>query len=185
MILLVKTDISGDVPFPEISAGGFLLPRGVTAFGGPPVAARLPKPFMLYAYDGGDSLPGLVDYMHGIGYLVVSDKLRKVWEQFTSDVEYVPIDILYNEDLVENYYVANPTQRIAGVDLSASTIELDDLGIALSVERLVIDEARFEGVPIAVLSETVDLVVHEEVAIATQNAMCTGCVFLSPEEARF
>jgi hypothetical protein len=185
MILFLESDISAGAAFPEVSAGDFVRPRGLVVVGGPPIAGRLPKNLTFYVHDGEASAPGLTDFMRGVGFILISKKLREVLESVKADVEYVPVMVRYMDHNEEGYFVANPLRRIHGVDLTASVLELDEAGIALTVDKLVIDEARFTDVPIAVVHETLHIAVQDDVAAAIRAAGCTGCSFISPASVQF
>jgi hypothetical protein len=184
MICFLEQDTSAGTPFPEISTGGYVRPRGMVAVGGPPIAAHLPKNLTFVVQDGNVGVEGVTDFMKGGGFVLVSEKLRQVWDRFAAEVEYVPVDVLYRENLRRGFFVANPLRRVRGIDLDASSIELDESGLALSVEKLVLDESRFEGIPLAVVHETLNLAVQPDLAAAIREAGCTGCVPIPPSTIR-
>jgi len=180
MIVFIETDTSGASPYPELSAEGFTLPRGTYAMGGPPMRSLLPENFTLSVEDGSSRASGLTDFMRGVGWLVVSEKLKHIFERYGADIEFISIGLRYRGETWGGYFIANPRNRVHGVDLAASSIELDDVGVALGVERLVLDESKFAGVPVAVLHETTHIALQSEVAEAIRAAGCTGCVFVPP-----
>jgi hypothetical protein len=149
------------------------------------LAGRIPRLTARFV-DGHGSAPGLADFMMSVRYCFVSARLRAVFEHSGAEIEYLPISALYGEKPVPDaYFLANPLRRIRGVDLEKSKIELDEVGIALSVQSLVLDESQFEGVPVSVLHETRHLAVHPVVRSAISKAGCTGCTFTSPAEVQF
>lgn len=184
MITFLETATASNAPFPDIEVD-FTRPRGVITFGGPPLAGRIPRLTVRFV-DGHDSAPGLADFMRSVGYCFVSAKLRSVLEYSHAEIEFLPIVALYGDKPVPDaYFLANPLRCIRGVDLEESKIELDEQGIALSVQSLVLNESLFEGVPVSVLHETRGLAVHPAVRSAISRAGCTGCSFVSPTEVQF
>ena len=85
-------------------------------------------------------------------------------ERFDAEVEYVPALVSYKRNTRDDYFVTNPLCRIRGVDMNASKLELDDAGIALAVDELVLNESLFAGVPLAVVHETLHLAVQPNLA---------------------
>lgn len=153
--------------------------------GGPPIRSLLPENFILSVEDCSSRSSGLTDLMRGVGWLVVSDRLRCIFDRYGADIEFVPVGLHYKRELHSGFFVANPKNRIRGVDLTASSIELDEVGVALGVDRLVLDEEKFAGISVAVLHETAHIVVQSEVAEAIQAEGCTGCVFVLPSSVSF
>jgi hypothetical protein len=185
MIYFIESDTSPGSPFPEISTGEYVRPRGLIAVGGPPVADKLPKDLTFYVTDGNPDAGGATDFMRGVGFLLASEKLKRVLEDSEADVEFIPIRVVYKDVALPDYFIANPQRRVRGADLGASRLELDEAGIALSVDKLVLDEARFTGIPLAVLHETLHIAVQAELAGAIKDARCTGCKFIEPASIQF
>lgn len=185
MILLAESDTSRGVPFPELSTEGFDLPRHVFPMGGPPISAYLPKNLVFSVRDGAPSARGLTDFICGVGWLVVSKRLKEVLSAEGAEIEYFPIGLRYRGALHQGYFIANPFHRIKGVDMDASDILLDSVGVAYELNRLVLDETRFSNVPVSVLHETAQLAIQSEVADAVRAALCSGCAFRSPESIHF
>ena len=123
--------------------------------------------------------------MRTIGFCFVSAKLRSVLESVSAEIEYLPVDFFYHSKGTDGeYFLANPLRRIKGVDLQNSKVQLDEAGLALEVELLVLSESHFTGIAVAVLHETLHLVVQPGVAAAIRNANCTGCAFLPASSVR-
>lgn len=177
-ILLLRGDISGRVPCPQVTLCNCETARGVSLKGGPPVAHLLPAGFHVEIDDG--EVEGLTDFIPGIGFVLVSQKLRNVLEARHAEVEYIPVPALYRERLVQGYFLANPLRVVRGVDLEASSIELNGVGIAMSVDRLVLEESLFAGIPLCVVDEIDAVAVQSEVAQAIVAAGCTGGEFADP-----
>lgn len=185
MIYFIDSATMPGVPYPELLTGGLEVPRGVHTMGGQPIAAHLPNNLTFDVRDGASDSRGLTDFMRGVGWLVVSAKLREVLDAGSAEVEYIPVGIRYDGTVHGGFFIANPLNRVRGVDLSTSAIELDELGIALSVDALVLDEAKFAGIPFAVLHETMHLTVQDSLADAIRQAGCTGCTFINPSSVKF
>jgi hypothetical protein len=185
MMLLLQPDTSPGSPYPEVSSDGFRLPRGVFKAGGPPIAAHLPKNLVFSVTDGEPQMPRLTDYMESIGWIIVSAKLKAVLDQQGANVEYIPMTLRHHGSLHDGYFLANPLRRIKGIDMAASELELNELGMAVTADKLALDESRFAGIPLTILHETSDLVVSPESAENVQAEGCTGCVFVKPETISF
>ena len=184
MLFLLDSATSREEPFPELSVN-YVRPRGLVAFGGPRLSGRIPR-IAVAAVDGFEAAAGVPDFMRPVGFCFVSIKLRSIFESAAADIEYLPIDLVYNSTLNANdYFLANPLRKMLGVDLSRSDIELDEARIALSCSKLVLNESLFEGVPVSVLHETLHLVVQSNVKAAIRQAGCTGCSFKSPSAVQF
>jgi hypothetical protein len=180
MHLLLESEASPHHPYPEIASGGFFLPRGTSPIGAETIAKHIPEDLTFLVHDGNPAVPGLTDLMRGVGWLVVSQRLKTALDAVSADVEYIAINLSYADRIVEGYYIANPRRLLLGIDMNASAVELDSAGIALSVDRLVLDQSRFDGVPLAVLSETRHLVVSPEAVASITRHGCNGCQFLHP-----
>ena len=184
MIKLLTSDTSPAVPFPDISTGEYERPRGLFTFGGPPLSGRLPTDLIFYIKDGYESATGLPDFMRD-QFILVSQKLRDVIEKECAEVEFLPAHLSYKNHDVKGFFIMNPLCRIQGVNLKESDIDLDEIGLALTVEKLVLDESKFDGVAISVLHETLDLAVQQNLADAITKAKCVGCKFVDPESIQF
>lgn len=184
MIKFLTSDTSPATPFPDISTGEYVRPRGLFTFGGPPLSGRLPSDLIFYVEDGYESGTGLPDFMRD-QFILVSQKLRNLIEKESAEVEFLSAHLSYKEREVEGFFIMNPLRRIRGVNLKESDMELDEIGLALSVEKLVLDESKFNGVAISVLHETLDLVVQQNLADAITKAECVGCKFVDPESIQF
>ncbi len=152
--------------------------------GGPPMSKRLPHNLFFEVSDGFESPSGLPDFISGIGFMLVSHRLKRVLESFKVEVEFVAAQIQYESARRAGYFLANPLRVVRGVDLQASSIELDEVGIALSVTKLVLNDLCFDGIPIAFVHEIVMVAVQTEVADAISKAGCTGCRFTDPSTYR-
>ena len=182
--MLTFLEVATDPRFPCPEARtDFVPPRGLTTFGGPSLKGSLPT----LKFDLIDGVaPGLVDLVRSVRFWLVSEKLRRVFEREHAEVEWIEIQAHYRSALAPvQYYVANPLRMVRGVDRAASTIELDEAGIAMSVDRLVLDESKFIGMPAAVLYETRHLVVQPHLRAAIEDARCAGCEFIEVEEVAF
>jgi hypothetical protein len=171
---------SGDSALPLISNGNFNLPRGVSTAGGQSIASYLPNSPTFRVSDSNASVTGLHDFMKGVGCTVASLKLRGVVERFSSEVEYIPIDLLYAEEHHSGYFLMVPLRQIRGVDLALSDVTLGSVGVARRVGRLILDDTKFADVAISTLFETGSLVVSEELGSAIIKSKCTGCEIVDP-----
>jgi hypothetical protein len=184
MILFAENDSSRNVPFPELSSDGIDLPRGISTLGGPPIAGLMPSNLEFSVNDGSGLVTGLTDFMLGIGWLVVSKKLKDVLEACDVEAESISVSIRYKGDIHKGFYIVNPTRRVCGVDPEKSNAEYTEVGTILSADKLVIDESRFAGIPLSVLHETGHIAIQEQVAESIQRAGCVGCAFIDPVSVR-
>ncbi|KMW47103.1 hypothetical protein PQH03_15245 [Ralstonia insidiosa] len=160
--------------------------RGLKTMGGVSLAGEFPE-LTLAVQDGYDAPPGLVDYFK-VGLLhVVSERLKAVLSSHNAELEYFPAVVMYNGSATEvKYFVANPLKRIKAIDLGKSDIELDgELGDALWVKKLVLNESCFSGIKLAVIDEVQRIGLQQEIALAVESAGCTGCSFVSPATVRY
>lgn len=137
--------------------------------------------------DGYEAPPGLVDYFR-VGLLkIVSSKLKMVFESAGAELEYFPVTVLYhNEPTSSQYFVANPLKRIKAIDKDNSKVVLDEeIGDALSVQKLVIDESKFDGIKLAIIAEIQRIGLQPEVVLAIELSGCTGCSFVDPITVRY
>lgn len=186
MIQILQVDASGRVPCPEVSNPTRSKLLGLKTMGGISLAGKFPE-LTLVAQDGHEAPPGLVDYFK-VGLLhVVSERLKAVFSSHNAELEYFPAVVIYDGSTTEaRYFIANPLKRIKAVDLGKSDIELDgELGDALWVKRLVLDESCFSGVGLAVIDEVQRIGVQPEIALAVELAGCRGCTFVSPATVRY
>jgi hypothetical protein len=185
MIKFLKIDTSGDVPCPDARNPELLKLRGLQTMGGSSLVGTFPH-LSLILTDGYESPPGLVDYFK-VGLLnIVSSKLKAVLQLMSAEVEYFPVSVSYRNQVLSHYFVAHPLKRFNAVDLNASDIEIDDdLGDALSVRHLVLDESKFLGTRLAVVSEVQMIGVSDEVCTAVVAAGCIGCTFVEPATVRY
>lgn len=186
MIKLLRVDTSGNVPCPTARNLMLASLRGLKTLGGVSLLDKFPA-ITLELLDGEESPSGLVDYFK-VGLLnVVSVRLKKVFEDVGVEAEFFPVTVLYHgEPTSINYFVANPLKRFAALDIENSDVDLDDeLGDALVVRKMVIDESKFDDVKLAVISEVNRIGVQDEVALAVQSSGCTGSAFVEPESVRY
>lgn len=185
MTQILEKSTASDAPVPQVSIGDLGFPKGVSALGGESLARVMPKGLSFFVTDGNPKARGLTDFMTGVGVALASIKLRRILEKSGAEIEFWPVDVYYENSHVSGYYLTVPLRRIRGVDMDASTIEIDELGLALSVDNLVLDDSRFVGIPFAVLAETMNLVVADELAKAIEGGGCTGCKFVRAASVRF
>jgi hypothetical protein len=186
MIQLMEVDTSGNVPCPEVDNPMLSKLRGLKTNGGVSLAGKFPE-LTLTLNDGYETPPGLVDYFR-VGLLkVVSSKLKVVFDSEGAELEYFPVTVLYrNEPTSSQYFVANPLKRIKAIDLGESEVELDDeVGMAWSVKKLIIDESKFNGIKLAVIAEIQRIGLQPDLALAVQLSGCTGCTFINPITVRY
>lgn len=184
MIKILRRDFGPKIPFPEVSTGEYESPRGLFTFGGFSLIGKLPKDLIFYVEDGFESGTGLPDFIKD-EFILVSKKLRSVIEESGADVEFLPANVSYENNDVNGFFIMNPLRRIQGVNLQKSNLELNEANFAMSVEKLVLDESKFDGIAISVLHETLDLAVQQHLADAITKAECVGCKFVDPESIQF
>jgi hypothetical protein len=186
MLKLLTIDASGRAPFPEVDNPMLDKLNGLMTIGGYSLEGNFPK-LTLWAKDGYESPEGLPDYFT-VGLLnIMSSKLKATLQLLRAELEFFPVTINYRGKNIETqYFIGNPLLRIKGIDLSQSIVEIDEeIGDALFVKRLVLDESRFERVKFAVVDEIQYIAVQEEVALAVMRADCTGCVFVDPISIKY
>jgi hypothetical protein len=186
MIKLIKIDTSGKVPCPEADNPMLRELRGLKTGGGTSLAGKFPD-LTLILIDGYETPPGLVDYFT-VGLLnVVSSKLKLVLESVAAELEYFPVTVLYHDEPTSvRYFVANPLKRIRAVDMDNSEVELDEeLGYAFSVQKLILDESKFDNIKLAVVDEIQRIGVQLDVVAAVELSGCTGCSFVDPITVRY
>ena len=185
MIKILQVDTSGSVPYPDAHNPMLSKLHGLLTIGGTSLAGRFPD-ISLTLTDGYESPPGLVDYFQ-VGLLhIASSKLKDLLQSMNVEVEFFPVSVSYRGERLDHYFVANPLKRFNAVDLNASEIEIDDeLGDALSVRYLALDESKFLGTRLAVISEIQRIGVSDEVWTAVEEAGCTGCTFVEPSTVRY
>jgi hypothetical protein len=186
MIKLLNVDTSGKVPCPVAENLDLAKLRGLKTLGGVGLAGKFPA-LTIKLTDGEESPPGIVDYFK-VGLLnVVSSNLKTVLEGAGAEIEYFPATILYHEEPTStNYFVANPLKRFPAIDIDSSDVVIDDeLGDVLEVNRLVIDQSKFDDTKLAVVAEIQQIALQIEVARAIESSGCTGCKFIDPNSVRF
>lgn len=186
MIKLLNVDTSGKVPCPNVENIDPSSLRAFKTLGGVRLGDSFPD-LTLELTDGDECPSGPVDYFQAGLLNITSWKLRKVLEDVGAEVEYLPVRVLYNGKRTQiEYFVANPLERFNAIDIVNSDVELDEeLGDALSVNRLVIDKLKFNGVKLAVIAEIQKIGVQAEVAVAVESSGCVGCVFIEPISFRY
>jgi len=160
--------------------------KGLKTLGGVSLTGRFPQ-LVLTLKDCVETPAGLIDYFQ-VGLLnVVSSKLKEVFESVDGEFEYFPVTVLYKQNPTEvPYFVANPLNRFSAIDHSRSDVEIDEeLGDALVVRKLVVDEARFAGHQIAVISEIQRIGVVPEVAAAIAASGCSGITLVDPSSVHY
>ena len=181
MIKILKTDTTDAVPCPIAKNFDLASLRGIKTIGGVRLAGKFP-PLTLQLDDGDESPSGLVDYFK-VGLLhVVSSKLRAVLERVGAELEYLSVNVVYHGNpAMTDFFVANPLKRFNAIDMRNSDLTLDEeLGDALVVRRLVIDETKFTETKLAVVAEIQKIGVQSEVALTVESSGCIGCVFVDP-----
>jgi hypothetical protein len=181
--VLLETDVRAGVPCPEVKLRGSQLPRSLSLLGGDsPVPTTLAAGLHVEAYDGETN--GLCDYMAGIGFVVVSTRLRAILEDENAKVEFLPLPIVYNGRREIGYSVLRALRVVRGVDMAASIAELDGVGVALAVERLVLNENSFKGAPFVLVRELAAFAASSELSRTILRARCVGCTFVDPGNFR-
>jgi hypothetical protein len=185
MIKLMVVDESGNVPFPEVDHPTRSSLRGLRTIGGESLRGSFPD-LTLVLKDGDEAPGGLVDYFV-VGLLqVVSAKLKNVFEAVGAEFEYFTVEVIYEGRPAElEYFVANPLLRIAALDVASSDISFDEeIGDAIEIRKLVVDESRLKDARLAVIAELHTIAVQQSVADAVAMSGCTGCVFIDPDTVR-
>jgi hypothetical protein len=181
MIKLMNIDTSGRVPCPVAENMDLASLRGIKTLGGASLKENFPQ-VRIVLKDGDESPSGLVDYFK-VGLLnVISLNLKNILESLNVEMEYILTTVLYRgKPAPIEYFVANPLKRFDAIDAKNSKVVLDEeLGDALSVEKLVIDESKFQNVKLAVIGEIQLIGVQEEIAAAIDSSGCIGCAFIDP-----
>ncbi len=186
VIKIIQTDLSDDVPYPDVENLMLDEIMDLPTGGGVSLMGKFP-PLTLILKDGYECARGLVDYFT-VGMLtVVSEKLKAVFEEGSAEVEYFPVTVMYRKRETKiAYYVMNPLNEIKAVNIAESIVEVHErLGLCDSVEKLVIDDSKFNGVNLAVIYELGLIGVQAELAARVESSGCTGCVFVDPLTIRY
>jgi len=186
MIKLLQVDASGNVPYPEAHHPTLSKLRGLKVIGGSSLAGKFPD-LSLILQDGYECPRGSVDYFR-VGLLnVVSARLRDVFVSVGAETEFFPVSVYYHGRVLQNhYFAANFLIRVRAIDMSKSDVELnDELGDALSVRQLVLDESVLKGVRVAVIDEINSLAVDPTTAEAILSAGCIGCALVDPPSFKY
>lgn len=186
MIKLMNVDVSGRVPCPIAENVNLASLSGMKTLGGVSLKDSFPA-LTIRLKDGEESPSGLVDYFK-VGLLnVISLKLKNILESLNVEMEYFSTTVLYQGRPTQlEYFVANPLRRFDAIDLTRSKVVLDEeLGDALSVEKLVLDESKFQNVKLAVIGEIQLIGVQDEIAAVINSSGCTGCAFTDPIDVRY
>lgn len=181
MIKLMNVDVSGRNPCPIAINLDLEKLRGLKTLGGVSLKGSFPT-LTIALRDGDESPPGIVDYFK-VGLLnVVSSKLKNIFESLNAEMEYFLVNVIYNGEPTQlHYFVANPLKRFDAIDIINSEVVLDEeLGDALSVKKLVIDQMKFQNVKLAVIGEIQQIGVQDEVAESIMLSDCIGCAFIDP-----
>jgi len=186
MIKILRIDTSGSVRCPETESPMLSKLRGLKTMGGFSLDGKFPD-LTLILKDGYESPSGMVDYFE-VGLLnVISAKFKAILENCGAELEYFLSTVLYNEKpTAMQFFVENPLKRIKGIDVHKSEVKLDEeLGDALWVKKLVLDESKFADVKLGVIDEIQCIGVKEELASAIVPSGCTGCSFVDPITIRY
>lgn len=186
MLKLLSVDTTGTVPYPDVTNPALVLLRGLKTLGGHSLDGKFPD-LVLVAKDGYESQPGLCDYFK-VGLLnVFSSKMKVALQSVGAELEFFPVVVQYGgKNTTTKYFVGNPLKRIKGIDKERSIVEFDaEIGDAISVEKLVLDESQFEGAKFSVIDEVHRIAVSEDVVAAVRNADCTGCMFVDASSLRY
>lgn len=121
--------------------------------------------------------PGLTDFFRTTDFRIVSNKLKNALKLYAKDIEFVPVILQYNGKLIEHQYsILNPLRCIQGLDRSFSVFtELE--GFIISIDKLVLDESKFEGIDWAILDVSSAPIVSEAVQKTMQDSGCIGFQF--------
>lgn len=179
---LLRVDTSGQVPCPE--ARNLSLPklRGLKTLGGVSLAGKFPA-VTLSLSDGFESPSGLTDYF-SVGLLhIVSEKMKAALQLARAEVELFPVSVLYEGQTTKiKYFAANTMLRLEAVDREKSTIDFcPETNMALSITKLVLNEALLIGHSLAMIAEIQHIAVSPNLVSALRMAGCTGCSFVAPE----
>ena len=185
MIKLLKTDTNGNVPCPIAENITRTELRGLNIIGGTSLAGKFPE--LTFVLRDGDEVPtGLVDYFKSGLLHVVSNKLKSALESIKAEFEYFPVSVFYNEKPIGEYFVANPLISIKAVDVLNSDIVFDnELGDAISIKKLVLDESKFKGIKAAVIDEIGRIGLSNDAIAAIESSKCIGIDFISPSALRY
>lgn len=185
MIKLIQTDLSDDVPYPDVDNLTLDELEDVDICGGVSLAGKFPEQQFEYSFS--ERPYGLVDYFE-VGMLtVVSEKLKLVLESAQAEVEYFPVTVWYRrKPATVQYFAINPLVLLKAVDLARSKLEIDErLGLCESIEELVLDESKFAGLKLAMIDEIGRIGVQQELAEKIVAAGCIGCAFVEPITLRY
>ncbi len=151
------------------------MPRGFPWGGGRSWKDLLDVPVTVEASDGNEVPPGLPDFFHTISLHFVSTRLRLLLENAGAEIEFWPASVHYAGQVDANsYFVANPLIQLPALDIERSAVELDDMGLALSAEHVVLDEAKLANTNWAKVRELQQVVVSSVVQNALRESGFSG-----------
>jgi hypothetical protein len=177
--VLLQTDVRAGVSCPEVKLRGAQLPRRVSLLGGDqPLPRTFAAGLHVEACDGETN--GLSDYMVGVGFVAVSTRLRAILEDENAEVEFVSVPLFYRERRENGYSILRALRVVRGIDMAASVAELGEVGVALSVDRLVLDEHAFTGTPFVLVHELALFAASGSLSRTILHAGCVGCAFTHP-----
>lgn len=183
MIYILRSTESPAGALPYVVAGDSL-PDRVPLMGAPPAARKLPAN-LTFRVENQSRSSGLTDFMESVSFVVVSRLLKQVLIDLQGMVEFIPIRLQHGGQVHDGYFIANPLLLIEGLDRAQSIFELSPMGTATSVSKLVLDESKFESVPISVVKELRQIAVSEAAMKAIGDANCTGCRFVNSSRIRY
>lgn len=118
------------------------------------------------------------------GYLF-SQRLIELLERLGVDnIQYFNANVTYQNNLQKlAYKAANILGVVSALDMDASEVVLTSQGGVITIEKMVLDEARLQGHKIVRLFESVmNVIVHRSIKEAVEAEGLTGFMFVSDDK---
>jgi hypothetical protein len=190
MIRFIDVDMnSPGVPKPFARLVPESAPTRFWWWGGQSWEGKLNGPLVIEIQDppSQEAPAGLTDFMRTANQWIVSSRLKSELEALNAEIEFWPVDLNYqNRTASGQYFAANSIYRVKAVDIDNSDVDIDpELGDALSVRRLVLDESKILPRHWAFVDEVQRIAVSEDLQAALAHSSSTGFRFIDPSDVRY
>ena len=97
----------------------------------------------------GSNTPKLADHHSYTSSPLVSDRIKNAIAPMNiKNLEFVPAQIEYKENVFPHFWLMHPLTELDVVDLSRSAIELDMDGDFIGIQRMSLDGAKLDKIPL-------------------------------------
>lgn len=187
MIRFIEVETRGSGT-PHARLVGPTLPRDFWWWGGVSWVGKIDGPLLVEIVTTSDRSSGdLTDFFRTTNVRIVSSRLQEVLKRASTETEFWPVTILRGQEVIQGkYYAVNSLETRRAVDTGRSIVEFDEeLGDAIAVEKLILDEQKLQELRWAMVEEVHRIAVSEDVQQAITLSGCTGFCFLDPIEIRY